>query len=53
MEENQSKKPNLIFPVILMILGGVRFALTGKFIFLILGVCWLGLIIYESSKSTE
>ncbi len=50
MEEEKSDKPNLMFPIILMILGGVRFALTGKFIFLILGLAWFGLIIYESSK---
>ena len=51
MNENETKKPNLIFPIILMIFGGVRFALTGNIIFLILGFCWLGLIIYETSNS--
>lgn len=53
MEDHQSKKPNLIFPIVFMIFGGVRFALTGKYIFLILGLAWLGVVIYESSKKPD
>ena len=36
-----------------MILGGVRFAMTGNFIFLLLGLGWLGVILYESGKEEK
>lgn len=50
MEEKKPKSGNFIFPIILMILGIVRFFMTGNFIFLLLGMGWLAVIAYESSK---
>ncbi len=53
MEEKKSSGGSLIFPVILMILGGVRFAMTGNIIFLLLGFGWLALIIYQLSQEQK